>query len=355
MDQLFDSVNGSNYEADHGKKLRCAVTTQSPHLKFWKKSIEILSSVRFLTEKGEVIPPSLLNWIKTLHSFIYLWNMLSKLGFKYLCPRNINQDPLENFFGCIRSHGVRNINPSCSSFVSSFKTLLINNFTSTHSPGANCEKDDNYALNSLQLFLQENIEDDTNNTNEENITHDIEKFQFGEEEDEAIINTHAYITGFIAKLIFKEVGKCSVCCNQLITSSSSSEHELISLREYRYKSLLRPRTQFRRMLSKMVQLFVKFVKEFILKRNIKKKLPEVFRKQLCNPFVCNQHDIFNIFISHFLSFFIHTYIKNVNKILKGQANVLKGDNDEIKLLAQSRYNKLKGKNKKVKYLKKLVL
>lgn len=57
---------------------------------------------------------------------------------KFLCPRNINQDPIDNLFDNIRSRGVRNNNPSCYQFVASYKTLIINNFVAAHSPGSNC-------------------------------------------------------------------------------------------------------------------------------------------------------------------------------------------------------------------------
>lgn len=56
--------------------------------------------------------------------------------------RHLNQDPIENFFGAIRSHGCRNTNPTPEKFEGAFTTLLINNFSSVHTPaGANCEKD----------------------------------------------------------------------------------------------------------------------------------------------------------------------------------------------------------------------
>lgn len=88
---------------------------------------------------------------------------------KCLKTRNINQDPLENFFGMIRSHNRRNINPTCSNFESSFKTLLINNLTGKHSIGNNCEEDTNKKiLFSLQYFVENSI--DTLNSSSTNIT-----------------------------------------------------------------------------------------------------------------------------------------------------------------------------------------
>lgn len=68
--------------------------------------------------------------------------------------RTFNQDPLENFFSSIRSYGIKNINPTCSSFLASYKSLLVNNFVSYHSDGANCEDDiSDGPLNSLKSFL----------------------------------------------------------------------------------------------------------------------------------------------------------------------------------------------------------
>jgi hypothetical protein len=70
-----------------------------------------------------------------LHGFVYIWNKL-KQNFKYMAPRGFNQDPVEIFFSCIRSHGVGNTRPTCSSFISSYKALLVNNLVSPHSAAA---------------------------------------------------------------------------------------------------------------------------------------------------------------------------------------------------------------------------
>ncbi|KAJ8917056.1 hypothetical protein NQ315_012975 [Exocentrus adspersus] len=212
MDQLFDSVNGSTYEADHGKDLRCAVKKNSPHLDFWKESIKVLESAKFIKQNNS--------------EFLVV-------GFAYLTPRHINQDsPLENFFGMIRSHGVRNVNPTCISFMASFKTSLINNFTSLHSPGANCESDENSALNSLELFLQQGTEESERNIAEPDLDDDLlehcNTFKFSEESNDFIINTHSYIAGYVAKTLLKNIGNCQMCRNQLVstTSSKSNDYEL---------------------------------------------------------------------------------------------------------------------------------
>jgi len=131
---VFDSVNGNTVKSKDGKPLRSAVTDKSQHLPFWNEAIKVFESMYFINKSNgkKSIPPCVKNWIQTLHAFKYLWNeKLKKISnFKFLIPRNINQDSIECLFGSIRNHGVRNINPTSYQFIASFKTLLINNFSS---------------------------------------------------------------------------------------------------------------------------------------------------------------------------------------------------------------------------------
>ncbi|KAF2889241.1 hypothetical protein ILUMI_16932 [Ignelater luminosus] len=140
FDKLFDSVNGHDVRPQVGKELRSAITSKSQHIQFWDAAIDILRSMYFKSPNSnqKSAPPSLKNWIFSLRGLKCIWKRLQEDGFKYLLPRRLNQDPLENFFRCIRSHGVRNTNPTCNFFVSSFKSLLINNFLLPHSAGSNC-------------------------------------------------------------------------------------------------------------------------------------------------------------------------------------------------------------------------
>jgi len=46
---------------------------------------------------------------------------------------------LNVFFGAIRNVGSENLN--CNAFTSAYKTLILNNLVSSHSPGSNCEED----------------------------------------------------------------------------------------------------------------------------------------------------------------------------------------------------------------------
>lgn len=128
FDKLFDSVNSNGIYSPPEKPLRSAVTENSAHVVFWQSAIPILESMHFkeIRSSKEIRIPSLKNWVFSLRGFIYLTNKLLPI-LKYLPLRIFNQDPLENLFSQVRSHSVRN--PTCAVFISTYKSLVINNLT----------------------------------------------------------------------------------------------------------------------------------------------------------------------------------------------------------------------------------
>lgn len=66
--------------------------------------------------------------------------MLRNGEFLHLDLKYVNQDPIENYLGQIRSNGHRNTNSSSNQFGCVFKTLVTANLTSCHSISSNCEK-----------------------------------------------------------------------------------------------------------------------------------------------------------------------------------------------------------------------
>ncbi|KAF0704545.1 Transposable element P transposase, partial [Aphis craccivora] len=86
-------------------------------------------------------PPTVKNLATTIKGFQEVYKVLHDNGIRSILLRNFNQDSLENFYGAMRAHGYRNNNPTCEMFASSYRTLLLNNLMSAHSPGSNCEED----------------------------------------------------------------------------------------------------------------------------------------------------------------------------------------------------------------------
>lgn len=158
FDKLFDSVNGSfiNYKKRAGKPLLGPVTLNSAHKGVWTEAKNVLNSMRFICNNRSGLVQSITNWLLTIENIEYIVRVLSKKNnLTSLWMRHFNQDPLENFFGCIRSHGYRNVSPSCVGFEAAFASLLIYNLSSMHSPGSNCENDNCINFNSLsKIFLK---------------------------------------------------------------------------------------------------------------------------------------------------------------------------------------------------------
>lgn len=164
-DKLFDSLNGSQTFSREGKHLRTAVTSTSPHLGFWREAIKILSSIKFVTKTGYCVPPSIKNFIQTLKNFQLLFYNLKKVGFTKMKPRTFNQDGLENFFGNVRQKGARFTNPTAAAFTPFYKSLLINNISTKHSKGSNCEEDNLNMLVTLEQLINHVSQIDINSLN----------------------------------------------------------------------------------------------------------------------------------------------------------------------------------------------
>lgn len=160
FNDLFDSVNGSD-QCDN--ELRCAVTEDSAHHKFWADAHNVLEKMCYVDKATRRITksvPTLRNWILTLDGFQNLWKILTcKYGFTSLKTCYCNQDPIENFFGQVRSHAIRNINPTPRQFEDSFIALLFSNMKSILIIGGNCETvEDSFMLLSLETYLKNNLQ-----------------------------------------------------------------------------------------------------------------------------------------------------------------------------------------------------
>lgn len=161
FDKLFDTLNGPSPQ-DKPNPHRTVMTNDSFHEQYLREAKGELHKMRFVnkeTHKPEAASvPCLGNLEKTIDGFLLLWKKMKSLGFTSLNTRFVNQDPLENFFGLVRSHCERNINPTCAQFYGIFKSLLINNLTSSHSVGSNCAPDDGRFILSWATFENERSE-----------------------------------------------------------------------------------------------------------------------------------------------------------------------------------------------------
>ncbi|KAF0706516.1 THAP-type domain-containing protein, partial [Aphis craccivora] len=217
FDKLFDSLNGSFDKVTDGKIYRTAVKKNSIHHTVWADSLKILSTMSFVLDNGrKKSVPTIKNWMTTIRSFQTLSNVLGMNGIRSLLPRHLNQDPLECFFGAIRSIGSKN--PNCHAFASAYKTLVLNNLVSSHSPGYNCEEDfTEGSLSSFTNFFESAIAPTSELENQIFISADLPQTLHHLSMSTSFVRGQAqnYIAGFI-----------------LSSEKVAEHHLLITAREY---------------------------------------------------------------------------------------------------------------------------
>lgn len=353
MDKLFDSVNGSMALPTIGKELRCAVTKTSCHWDFWKEALTILKSMKFDCRQNKVV--SIKSWIETLEGIMYLSKKLLSNGFDFLVLRNLNQDPIENFFCSIRSHGLRNINPTCWGFISSFKSLLISNLTTKHSVGANCETDNSEGiLDSLrELVLLNDFEDVEENIETEQ-TQIIESY-FNIQQpvySNIQINIRSYVTGWIIKKIKPLLNNCKICQYKLTSNKFLNEHNFINLFEYEKCKLNYPTSEASNLYSLVIHFFNIHVSDLISKPHLKTNLILIIRRYInIESLLCPKHDLKNIYLKTSIKLLIFSFIKEINYILNKGELKSKYTENSMKISAL-KYNKTyKSRSQKIKTMK----
>jgi len=268
-------------------------------------------------------------------------------GIRSLLPRHLNQDPLECFFGAIRSIGSKN--PKCHAFASAYKTLVLNNLVSSHSPGYNCEEDfTEGSLSSFTNFFESAIAPTSELENQIVIGADLPQTLHHLSKTTSFVRGQAqnYIAGFIVKKLNKTFFKnCQPCLAQLSSQKVSEHHSLITAREYQsnHPNLKYPSST----LCSIVQQIISFVGEKMsnvcLHPNIHSTLTNALNQQLFFPFElnCSKHkDNFRLnIIKLTLKMMIQHYCTEVNIILVGKRQLRENETDPVKKLAHTWYSK----------------
>ncbi|KAF2880225.1 hypothetical protein ILUMI_25947, partial [Ignelater luminosus] len=342
MFEGFEDYGGSERKASFADHVLvfmlrgvCRKWKRPIHIPFWDAAIDILRFMYFKSPNSnqKSVPPSLKNWIFSLRGLKCIWKRLQEDGFKYLLPRRLNQDPLENFLGYIRSHGVRNTNPTCNSFVSSFKSLLINNFLSPHSAGFNCQVVDGSAgvLDTLKTVVTENAE----------ISFMPPEVRTPIFQSSSILRkssllgqwTQAYVAGYLASKIFIKTNSCLQCRN-LLTSTNLSCDALIVSRFY-YPGLLKtPSANFMQCFKNILHKITEAIPETIVLYGVKRCLVEIVMDTEMPPTLfCKQHkDLVTFLIKLSINIIVFSYVKDINRRLNCQ-NARQERADALKSLA----------------------
>ncbi|CAG9783931.1 unnamed protein product [Diatraea saccharalis] len=341
IDNIFDSLNGSSYTVSNGKIYKGPLKRNSPHHQLWKNAITILKTVKFVNKVRltESIAPSVKNLIKTIEGMQTIWQILNK---KYdmdaVLTRNFNQDPLENFFGSIRSYGARNIAPNTVCFEGAYKALMVNNMSSPHSKRANCEEDSNECLQNLNFYLKEKI--DCTPVASENINYNLNLEAYAQlnENDAGQSN---YVCGWvITKCLKKIIKKCENCRKNILEKNNNINNNFIRRKEYCNKRwLCYPNAEMEKYFKSIQNIAVSVLKKNVSKNNIKRSILLYEDLLIECPFRCHIHkvELKSYFVDITLNVILHSWTRSVNRILSGKITY-DGD-DEMKKSAQLYFNK----------------
>ncbi|KAH7967065.1 hypothetical protein HPB49_022146 [Dermacentor silvarum] len=129
VDRAFDLLNSSNPVATGFKAPLRPSTLAFQRETMEATSLELmqlrLANERLVTQDGRRM--SVIALAFTLKSVSQLAEKLLDADMcKYICTRNLNQDPLEMYFSCIRQRGGWNNNPSAVQFRHAYRQTIVN-------------------------------------------------------------------------------------------------------------------------------------------------------------------------------------------------------------------------------------
>lgn len=149
INNVFDSLNGGGKPVPNSFRASITDKNKAKYFKFWEYAIASLENMTFVDKDGDT-PNNrstvIQKLVSTIRGYMELTIICFSLGIESISLRQMNQDALENFFGSIRSVSSNSKAPVPSQFRTGYTTLILNNLTSKHSVGGNCEEDDNTPL-----------------------------------------------------------------------------------------------------------------------------------------------------------------------------------------------------------------
>ncbi|XP_063822851.1 uncharacterized protein LOC135072744 [Ostrinia nubilalis] len=350
IDKLFDSVNGSRGSAVRGKLRRPIKPSDQQHFNFWSEAKQILKNIEFIDKHSKkarknnkaynVRVPSLNGWVTTLESFERLSKLLfEKYHLQYFYPRNINQDPLENFFGRIRAINHRNVNPDANTFMNAFKSLLMSNVMGPHSIYANCEDDTgDTVVDFVKLMCSSNVDESSSSTFDEDkensmicrpitVTQNISNNSnqsLNPANERLRVHSSAYTAGYLCRRVTKKF-KCRECSETYTQTKIDVFHKWIEQREYnllKHRNLAYPSKKFLILYRDISGLIHDNLNKYAHKKCVKKHLKlDILKKFNVNWLGCTQHNtevqewFLNLIIR--MHVHVHNWCNILNKILKG--------------------------------------
>lgn len=241
IEKLFDCVNADTTDLRRGKLYATNMKKNSPHLAHFKVMKNFFKNMQFMGCKSK--PPTQEDWIWSINGIERLWTTLTKNHneIKSLATRRLQEDPIENLFGCIRGNCGSNVNPTVGQFVGGLKTAILSNLS--HISVGNCKLDENDSVinncrllfsnvHNFQFLINSNLttEEDTEEADRGAILQELEDDIFEQATvDDAELQACAYVCGFIIR---NYKNQCSTCKELFIAKETDTTHLFVDFKEY---------------------------------------------------------------------------------------------------------------------------
>jgi hypothetical protein len=263
----------------------------------------------------------------------------------------------ENFFSSVRSHNRHNALPDVAHFVTSFISLLINNFFSRHSTGANCEKDFTVgALDNLRSFLTGEVIAGVSRL-EPDVEVVLPDLPLHCKKSQVAKATLAYLAGYIAKTLLKKHSSCTTC-REVLLRTLGNIPQVIEARNFNQNRFLtQPGSFLYYVTSEACTRLVYLISRYCKYETIHKILESILVKfENFTPSNCIEHnDLGHLTAVLLIKTIVNFWTRHVNLVIAGKdQNFLyltkhapnKNLLDPVKLEAHEKYVKRRHLKKK---------
>jgi hypothetical protein len=285
FDTIFDCLNSTSFECP--KIYNHPLSSQSHHFKFMADMCSLVGRLKVTDPATGKDVTSNLKCLKALQTTIngtfQVWKSVQP-SIQFLCTRRLNQDPLENFFGCIRQQGGNCDTPTPIQFTRAFRKLFYDNYLSPSN--TNCAAD----LDAMLVRCK-----DTRKTTEPAASNEIATtvpFQIEEvdyqlplvEQNLMKANAITYVTGYLLRKCLQK-HNCQVCSKVLSNQNEldSSDKLFCYFKAYDskkslYGGLTVPTTSLIQYVTKVEDQFIKAFPNKMSQTGIGKSLVDALPK-----------------------------------------------------------------------------
>ncbi|KAF2880292.1 hypothetical protein ILUMI_25888 [Ignelater luminosus] len=318
IDTLFDSINGRAMTPAAGKDYRQILVKDSSHIKFWDEQLTRIQSWKFEDKVTKAIKENLpfkRSWSTSINAIKELWNMCEANGFKYLSPRSLNQDSLENLFGIVHQHGVRNVNPTCLQFIAVLKSSILNGLIAPNNRGFNCQSDDRSILDNMQDFLQCNLGASVTDSGSVRLDTNLDLVLDSFLVEQCDLPASAHLC---SEIIQQFTFSCDDCRNSFLSSDMESFH-IFTMFKDKFERSPYASEPFMLYVAKVDFVTLHILKQWGFLKHLKQNIHVTVNKIDSSWFTCTIHtDLKRTLLNKIILLFINKHLVGITKHLSKQ-------------------------------------